>query len=1208
MVLSKIPRYALELAILSLASSIVFYFFQFPFSLFCFLASLVVSITWVFLVNGSWLERRLEFRLRVTPSILPLAAVLLLVIASGVGLNGWVALPLDVLVACLVPGIGILYLLGEAKGGVGFSFIGMACALSIVVNGLTYSILAAVSAPTRYYQAIFLGIYLVLSVVPIARKAMTSSLNRSNGLSISLPELICTSGYLAVLAGVFYILYPTQAFVESLDITYHFADARLVSELPTRLSSNYPFFNFNQAVVLLLSRLPSGSGLFLVYNPVFQATFAVLGGVVLLLAFYSMAKSFLKGLGPQMPLVATGIFMLFGGLAWTQVENSAFGQPFSTAALGRLFTASYWDAQSGPAQSLWFWFRPITLGLLILMLLLSLLATRQESPRRTMVLVALLVTGLYFVHIPELLVFVALLLVLAVTKPISMPGLESVSRGLVLSCPIVALIAIDQTSLGVLHIGYPILGGFLLVSLLSYVFVKVVPRPNLNVSSKIIRILGLLTLVGYLAFMVIWLRSPLSFNSTSLSVLEIVPIGIYPVLLGIGGILALLAFVFYEEVKSRPLVASILILFIFFVIGRSLSLLNFYAFDTGYWERRMIEIMAVPVSILASFSLVRICSVIRSRTSSLVMVATLGLVVVLGTSSMMVGVTYGTVAVSPGLLGSSELPMADYLASNATWSHLIFASAGEESLTNYVPFHAANVSRLNFDEEYPELPLTSMVDTSYGSSYVLVSTSEIENPGTSIGSGYMVSHLLGVLPVQYESDTAVLYSVGNISAPSPTSQTCIDVAAAPSTEELFAYDMLSVLKANYTAVFDTDASLSNCSSVFLGASISQSALGQLLSSAGNASITFLGGMPNEYLSTLFIRTAGAQPTNVDEVSGPSGTLPLPSPLAIAPSQPAPGVSVTSEYVGPSNVSVPLSLRTLIGGHEVNYINIEPFIATPRAAYPCFPVIAEAAGINVNQVTSTPNAGGSFELAFASASLVGASSFKTSSVVINSTEPAIQVDLTTTQGSKTTTEVASLSIFSTTGEMTVSTSSASITGGIGFYASVSTGENLTVSGSNLEARLNFLNGTSKVLGSLRGFSISEPASAAHEFELTIRTPAVKVSGSVMLTNLEPLIIPSLSHVRGSARATFGGNVSFDLQLSDHYSVLSGLRYSGGVSYGSSSLVWSDAASIESVSPELVVAGLLLVWWFYLRRPSRGKAVERPPPESEPTVPSAPANPA
>ena len=1188
--LAKIPTQVLEFAILSLISSVAFYFFQFPFSLFCFLTVLLVSILWVLSMSEGWLERKSEVRLALTPYLLLPAAVLLLAFASLVGFEGWAAAPIGVLVTYFVPGSAILFLLGEWKGGGGFSFIGMACALSVVANGLIYFILTTISAPVGSYSEVFLGTYLALSLLPVARKAMTSSLGGGSSLSIDLPELIILSGYAAVVAGALLILYPFYALLPSADITTHFVVAHLASVFPTSLRSLYPFSDFSQAVAILLSRPPAGVDLLLTFNPALQATLAFAGAVVLMLTFYSLAKSFLKGLGPRMPLVATGIFMFFGGLAWTQVQNTAFSQPFSGAALYRLFTASYWDAQAGPGQALWFWFRPITLGVLFLMLLLSLLATRHEDPRRAMVLSALLATGLYFVHVPELMVFVALLFVLAVLKPASMPGLGQVAAGLFVSCPIVALLALEQMHLGILSIGYKILGLFLIGSISTCAVARFVPRPRIHVGSGIVRIVGFLSLVGYVSLALTWLLSPLSFNSNSVSALQIVPTELYPVLLGIGGLLALLALVFYDDFRSRPLLASICMLVVFFIIGRSLSLLNVYAFDTGYWERRIIPILAVPLSILASFGLIRVCSIIQRRTSSVVMVATLGLVVVLGTSSMLLGVTWGTVVYSPALLGPSDAPTASYLASNVTANHIVFPSASETSLATYASgAHVAGTgSLLNFEEEYPEAPLIAMVDTGQGSSYVLANASETGGPGTGNGSDYVLSHLLGVLPVQYASGTTTLYSLGNISAPSLTSSTCIDVARSPGAEELFAYDMLSVLRANYTSVLETDASLSRCSSIFLGANINDSAGEQLLLSSKSASITVLGGLSNEYFSRIFLQAAGGQQMIVDEVSGPGGTFALPTPLSISPARPAPGVTVTSEYIGGSNVSVPLSLQTLVGNHKVTFVNIEPFLETPRAAYSCFPVVAKAVGIHPKQILSNPSIFSSPTVAFTSALLEGTTTFRTSSVAINSTYAGFNVQLYRPGRGEISTKVTSISIMSSTKAMTVSTIYPSITGGAGFYANASVSKSFTVDGSNLGVRLTLMNGTTEVLGSVQDIGILSPSSKG-EFELMVRDPTVTVvNGTVVLSNLTPIS----GDVRASPKATFAGNVSFTLPLNDHYSYLTGLRYSAGVSYSKRLVAWNEAGPLLSISPELAAGGLLLVWWYRFRRPPRGEAAERP----------------
>ena len=442
----------------------------------------------------------------------------------------------------------------------------------------------------------FLCLYLVLAFVPALKEPAASGPSEGEDRSVRFDELVVLSVYAIVVASAILALYPTDALIPGLDITVHFTNARVAALFPAYLNSAYPFFNFNQGITFLLSGPPAGKSLFLTYDPIFQATFAVAGALALMFAFYSLAKSQLAGLGSRAPLVATGIFMLFGGLAWTQVQNVKFGRPFSAAALTKLYAATYWDSQGGPGQALWLWFRPITLGVLFLILLLSLLTNRHESPRRTVAVTVLLAAGLCFVHIPELLVFVAILLVLAVVKPASMPGLGQVAKGLALSCPVIALLALEQMQLGILTIlgGYQFLGVFLAGSILVYLLSRFVPRPGLSVGPNLVRIVGILSLVGYAIFAFIWLRSPLKFNSASVSALQIVPTGIYPVLLGAGGVLALLAFVFFDELRSRPLVASVCLLVLFFVVGRSLSLLNYFVFFTDYWERRIIPILWIP--------------------------------------------------------------------------------------------------------------------------------------------------------------------------------------------------------------------------------------------------------------------------------------------------------------------------------------------------------------------------------------------------------------------------------------------------------------------------------------------------------------------------------------------------------------------------------------------------------------------------------------
>jgi hypothetical protein len=1184
-----------EAAVLVPVSAITLYFFPFPFSLVCFIVTVAISASWYFFLAGGREGSDFEIRSYPLQYVLPPCLVVVLALTCLLGVTSLIRMPLAVVVTLFVPGFGILSLLEGRKGRTSFSWLGMACGLSVLFNGVIYSLLILTSLPSSSYAVVFLCLNLALALVPALKESIASGLRRGESHSIRFDELVILSVYALVLVFVILALYPGNALLPAYDITAHFTSARVASLFPTDLRSSYPFFSFNQAIVILLSGPPSGRGLLLSFNPAFQATFALIGGLVLMFAFYSLAKSQLAGLGSKVSLVATGIFMLFGGLVWTQAQNVKFGHPFSLASLKNLYAASYWDAQAGPGQSLWFWFRPITLGILFLILLLSLLATRHENPWRATVLGALLVTGLYFVHVPELMLFVALLFVLAILKPASMPGLEQVAAGLVIAWPVVALFALEQTHFRIFRVSYDVLGVLLAGSVLTYLASRFLPRPRLRIGSNLIRIIGILSLAGYGAFVVTWLIWPLSFNSTSVSALQIVPTEFYPVLLGVGGALALLAFLFIDELRTRPLVASVYLLILLFVIGRSLSLLNYFVTYTDYWERRVIPLLWIPLSTLAAFVLVKTCSLLRTRSGSIlrgrsgsfVTAATLGLVVLLGTSSMMVGVWYGGVTVSHDQLDPTDLSMASYLAASVTSSHPIFSSSSEANLARYAPsvYVAGSGSPLIFQEVYPEQPLTSMVETGYGTPFVLVSSTDMINPSVTAASGYLAD-LLRTLPVTYSSGVAELYFLGNISAPSPSSSTCIGVSDPPGINEFLAFDLLSSVRANYTSIPNSDASLSECSSIFLGGSVSEAVAQRLLSGPGNYTITVLGEASSSFLSKMFLNATGTQALSANQLTGGGVAYNLPSTISVTNVSASAGAVASSYYESPSGETVPLSLQRSFDSHIVTFLNVQPFFGamqspgkTKLAIFSFLFLMAKAAGLRLEPLHSLPTDFGKFTIAFASAHLTGHTSLKTSSIVLQAVP--ITAKVMTASSSISVSTATQLSLYSPLGEMTISTSSATLSGGQGFYATATFTQPLVVSGSNLQGTLSFRNGTTVAVGSIVRVDVSGTGSPS----ILLHTPAVTDDGSVALQDLTVLNAPTFSKLVASAQATLKGDVSFDIQIGDRVSYATGLKYSGGVTYSPPLVQWNESVLLYDVAPGLGVLAVVLVWWYYFRRPAK-----------------------
>jgi len=221
-----------------------------------------------------------------------------------------------------------------------------------------------------------------------------------------IPILIILCSYL------FYVwsLYPAMFELPGLDNTRNISNSILLLENRSLFYSDYPLFNF----LILFIYITSGCDFF--------TTQVILQSLTILvpLSFYAMAKVFYSWYYNYKyePLVSVIFFMTGGGLGWIIVfkEILLHKLPLTFDLLVDSVSKTALDISEAGTISLWLWFRALSMGYVLLFLLISLLlldlATEDNSLKDALVIL-ILSLGLLFVHLPEFIYWLLVLLSVA---------------------------------------------------------------------------------------------------------------------------------------------------------------------------------------------------------------------------------------------------------------------------------------------------------------------------------------------------------------------------------------------------------------------------------------------------------------------------------------------------------------------------------------------------------------------------------------------------------------------------------------------------------------------------------------------------------------------------------------------------------------------------------------------------------------------------
>lgn len=663
----------------------------------------------------------------------------------------------------------------------------------------------------------------------------------SNNIDI-LPLALCI-----IFCIVFYFLtYPNAALLPATDASRHYSYSAILSRTPDVYAGN----------VLIAGDVYSGFGYFLFHA--FQASLHIMSGLnqtiiqfqtiqialnlFLPLSFYILARRFFEDIDKRIPALSTLFYTVFSNFSFiyfVQLKLLNTGNTDFQVLAADVAEKSY-SGIINFMQPLHF-FTPFSVAFMLFISGFLLLRIPNLPRYRFIGLYSVLIFAMYYTHLPEAVVFVSFVSAYSfISKSKRVLRLDDALVSLLIGS-ILASIFFAYTSfvwksdlrdiristIGILSFILPVV--FVIGSLLwrqKVLFRIKLPLKyidSLN-STKFFLAISVSLVAIYLFGFLTWLTIE-DFKTSLVSEIGVVPWFIYPLLLGIVGLLALLSIKYMGNILPNSVVVMVLsaILFIF-VLGRIVSFVSTNIVVVDYWEKRFPGLIFPFACLLAPIPLIKFRDHLKAKTKKLAdpsVIALICLLVISGYSSMVLQSEYWFTRVN-GLsekVSKNEFEAIGYLndlirkdryaftISPSTQSHDIIAFAS--------PAYQSSEPQVLASSKYPDIGLFTLASHNLDHAYLYMHDRDFrtirENP-----QGWLAGHLIPMLPIVYSNEEVTIYNITKISYPLPNSNAVLLVPSDSRANSWFyAYDVISQSGKNYTVMYDNDPSALKAKSMIL---------------------------------------------------------------------------------------------------------------------------------------------------------------------------------------------------------------------------------------------------------------------------------------------------------------------------------------------------------------------------------------------------------
>jgi hypothetical protein len=717
---------------------------------------------------------------------------------------------LYVIVFIFTPGFSLINILKFKPSFSRLEFVALAYPLSL-------TLLAIIGTITLIFPSNLRAISALLSITFLSIISLLVTIKEKQKV-IKLQELI-VKGHELILVIILLIfmfffieLYPKITRIPGLDISWNYIQAlAFTNDIRGDFSSPsglYPLFNVYQSSIIYIVK-PS------------VETFHVITiflNLLTILSFYCMASQFLKRYGDHTPAIATLIWAMFSGFGWlnflTRINSNS---NVSFLSLIRQVDAfSY----GGITWNRLFFYLSMEVSLTLVFAILYLLKRNDLNERKQFILFFFLMTPLPLMHAYAMYFLFAILLCFAIIHS------QELKKTLKLAAYSLVIASFSSLVLNyILAFKAPTIS-MNIITFYEYLFIGLAifsiiilknntPKKFIAISNRLfdskptgVMIVTLLLLI-YFASLLFWLSGNFAFNFSDLNRFGYVPWLLFPVKLGITGILAIVAIypLFWDKrYRSREMGAFFTSVLLMITVSRltvtmQMQYFSNYTFIFDSWfsenvrqivlsfrEERMFELFKIPLAILASivFSTNVLNKFKITNTNLLKHLAISCLIAVIflsGVSSTLLGFEYWKQRSNESQLNPFKLDALNTFTNKSYKNGTSIITSPNISTSNLNFTGATTIvseSSAAWESKSPELPLFVTRYSQNSPTYIyLHKTNNYQELSAFIGN--YLEHLSRTANTYIENKDIQIKIISNGSIPTPQSSTALVIPYDKST-------------------------------------------------------------------------------------------------------------------------------------------------------------------------------------------------------------------------------------------------------------------------------------------------------------------------------------------------------------------------------------------------------------------------------------------
>jgi len=616
----------------------------------------------------------------------------------------------------------------------------------------------------------------------------------------------------------FSFIYPEFSIVPGTDISRHISHSIILSRTP-EFYTGFQYIQFHSFESTL--NILSGD----VSMKYFQTFFMGLN-LLLPLTVYALSKRFLETVDKRIPAISTLFYAAFSNFSFLYYLQLKLQETDYTVLemLGRHV------AQQSYFGSIYFaqpfsWFVPQSLGLMIFIFLILLLSVQNIPRSRLIPLMSILIFSICLIHIPEaiiLSIFLAFFSIISKSKSLrldeSLISIMIAFTGMIMVIMYTnyfwdpALRIATFPSMIIIYLGVLIPLAGLSLFLRKKILNKLHFFKNIKLPRKLFRLSSILIVSIYLIGLISWFFS--DFQTSIFKTVGVVPWYIYPLLLGIPGLLSLISIKYLDQIKPNSFVFFLLIMIpFFFILGHILSYINVNIMTTSFWEKRFIIYIFLASCLLAPIPLVKFMKGIefkRKFLSNISLAVIISVIVIAGFSTTALQSEFWFLATNQNAIKENELEAINYLKEVFKNEKEVYTISPSKTSTAVVTFSAPIYQVRQPDaliySKSPEMPFLALSAHGLDHSYLYMHDRDL-----SLLSGkasWFVDHFIKLQDDIFSNKPVTIYNVSKISPPLSKSDTTLvipmDHRISYQNSWLFAYDMISQNNHNYTVMYDFD--------------------------------------------------------------------------------------------------------------------------------------------------------------------------------------------------------------------------------------------------------------------------------------------------------------------------------------------------------------------------------------------------------------------